>query len=242
MYTRNSQISYGGFGCGAGSDDYPGNGGGYTLGTGNSTTASPAYSYCKNALQRVDGANEEEGKVIINFKEYQRPSTDYVVNTSGSNVLTLPTDVASGDTITINNTGVRQSGTYVRYTIPTDVLVQIEAWGAGGSVGNMYSSVTQPGGKGAYLKSADITLAAGTELLILVGQKGDINPAAYNGDGSGRRRRRRNLYMSNSTYWDCFIICIYRSHTKCIYQTIVNSSWRWTEVVIKAIVAVEIPD
>lgn len=192
IYSRNGQTGYGGFGGGVANDDLPGFGGGYINGASGTT----AYSYCENAIERKDGENEDQGKVIIHFKKYVRTAKTFVVNTPGSDTLNMPTDLMSGDTITINNTGTRHIGTFVRYTIPTDITVQIEGWGASGSAGNVATTSNQvEPGKGAYIKTNEISLTAGTELFILVGQKGGLDPSVYAGDGSGRRRWRRNLHI-----------------------------------------------
>lgn len=107
----------------------------------------------------------------------------YIANAPGSNVLSLPSTIKAGESIIFNNTGTRNTGSIIRFTVPTQMNIQLEGWGAAGSNGNTYTAITQPGGKGAYIKSEEISVDAGTELLILVGQKGDINPAAYAGDG-----------------------------------------------------------
>lgn len=154
----------------------------------------------RSQIQQTDEIRKTYQEDVDNMDEIyaaQGQSSDYIANQPGSNTLSIPTSFSAGDTLTLNTTGTRNTGSIIRLTIPTKMTIQIEAWGAGGSVGNTYSSVTQPAGKGAYLKTNDITIEAGTELLILIGQKGDISPAAYNGDGSGRWWRWWNIYIQN---------------------------------------------
>lgn len=111
----------------------------------------------------------------------------YIANEPGSSTLDLPTTIKTGESIVFNHTSTRNTGSIIRFTIPNQTNIQIEGWGAAGSVGNAYTSPAVIGGKGAYIKTDEISIEAGTELLILVGQKGELDPLSYAGDGSSRR-------------------------------------------------------
>lgn len=110
---------------------------------------------------------------------------------AGPTTYTLAVTDANGctgtDTVLINTSGggvsgsdtIMYSGGIVNYAVPSGCtgLITIEVWGAEGGFGS--SSNIQPG-LGAYQKG-DFNLAAGTPLLILVGQR----PPSGNGGGGG---------------------------------------------------------
>ncbi|MCB9231787.1 MAG: hypothetical protein H6581_08990 [Bacteroidia bacterium] len=118
---------------------------------------------------------------------------DLTLSGSGWYVLTVTDSIGcSGmDTVMVDTNGIGTSGTMTfTYTGKIDTfivppcagggMVTIEAWGA---EGGGPTAGTNQGGKGAYLKG-DFALSGGDTLLILVGQKGQVNYGYGGGGGS----------------------------------------------------------
>lgn len=102
----------------------------------------------------------------------------YTANAVGSSTLSLPSKVKKNDTLTFNitNTTVstKYTGTILSYTFPCDCTVKIEAKGARGGYGNLYTyglTDASRSGSGAYVYGT-FTFAEGDQVLILVGQAG----------------------------------------------------------------------
>lgn len=72
------------------------------------------------------------------------------------------------------------TGTIESWTVPDNVeLIKIEAWGAEGGSNNWYM-----GGKGAYM-SGNFNIPSGTEIQIVVGQKGTSSTTYRSAGGGG---------------------------------------------------------
>lgn len=102
----------------------------------------------------------------------------YTANAVGSASMAVPSKVRKNDTLTFNitNTDVstKYKGTIMSYTFPCDCTVKIEAKGARGGYGNLYTyglTDASRSGSGAYVYGT-FTFAKGDQLLILVGQAG----------------------------------------------------------------------
>ena len=102
----------------------------------------------------------------------------YTANAVGSASMSVPSKVRKNDTLTFNitNTDVstKYKGTIMSYTFPCDCTVKIEAKGARGGYGNLYTyglTDDSRSGSGAYVYGT-FTFAKGDQLLILVGQAG----------------------------------------------------------------------
>ncbi|MES9780215.1 MULTISPECIES: hypothetical protein [Bacillus cereus group] len=108
--------------------------------------------------------------------------TDYIANSVGSNLLKFPSAFNKGDRLTINTTGVGQSGYRVEWIVPATAKYRLIACGAeGGNVTDSYINNCPPG-KGAMI-IGEFTLNKGEIINIVVGQKPDH--VAYSGSGGG---------------------------------------------------------
>lgn len=103
---------------------------------------------------------------------------NYTINQVGNPAMTIPSKAKTGDTWTFNITNsdpeTAYTGTILRCAIPVDCRVKIEAYGARGSYGNLYTygvTETSRSGNGAYVHG-EFDFAGGDELLLLVGQHG----------------------------------------------------------------------
>lgn len=104
--------------------------------------------------------------------------SEYIINEVGSANMSPPDDLSEGDTLRFNITNSDEStgytGTIMNWTVPVDLVVQIDAYGSRGSYGNLYTyglTDTSRSGNGAHVGGV-FNLPAGSELLILVGQHG----------------------------------------------------------------------
>ena len=104
--------------------------------------------------------------------------TAYTANTAGSTSFNFPSKIAVGDTLRFNVTNTdnatQYTGTMIHYTLPVSCKVNIRAYGARGSYGNLYTygvSNTSRSGNGAYVYGI-FEFAEGDELLMICGQHG----------------------------------------------------------------------
>jgi len=157
------------------------------------TTASTIFTFQSNAGA---AATTTSFRVVLVPSKSTIAPTTYIANEEGSNVINIPTSFVKGDKLIFNTTGTRNTGSLIRFKLPQNATIQIEAYGAEGSEGNMASQPIRPAaGKGAYIKTDSFTVNQNDEFIILVGQKGDLNPSQYAGDGSGGGRRWRYFCM-----------------------------------------------
>ena len=115
--------------------------------------------------------------------------SEYIINEIGSAEMSIPDGLSEGDTLRFNITNSDEAtaytGTIMNWTVPMDLVVQIDAYGSRGSYGNLYTyglTDTSRSGNGAHVGGV-FNLSAGSELLILVGQHGKD---AMTGTGSTR--------------------------------------------------------
>lgn len=80
---------------------------------------------------------------------------------------------------TYANSTTGRTGTVQSWTVPSSGLYKIECWGAEGGAGN-----GGVGGKGAY-RYGEMTLTAGDEIKIIVGQAGVRSGSGYEAGGGG---------------------------------------------------------
>jgi len=112
----------------------------------------------------------------------------YIINKVGTNVLNYPTSYYNGDKLIFNSTGTADTGNYIIYTAPSAMTVQVEVRGAAGGPGNVLDSGKNNGGKGAYIKTNNVSLNSGDRILIVVGQMGKLNHLYKSSDGTGGGR------------------------------------------------------
>ena len=103
---------------------------------------------------------------------------NYVINEVGSRTKNIPSKLSKGDTlrfnITNNSTTNPYLGYFIDYEIPADCTLKIEAYGARGSYGNLYTyglTSSTRSGNGAYIYGT-FTFNGGDKLLMAVGQHG----------------------------------------------------------------------
>lgn len=114
--------------------------------------------------------------------------TDYIYNNVGSaTIISNPTKLAKGDTLTFNITNsditTKYKGTILSYTFPNDCTVAIEAAGARGGLGTTAGKTGQLYGYGAKV-NATIEFKKGDQLLLLVGQAGTIYDSSRTSDST----------------------------------------------------------
>lgn len=104
--------------------------------------------------------------------------SNHIINSVGSASFSYPTKIIKNDTLRFNvtntNDSTRYTGTIIQYTFPVKCKVKIEAMGARGSYGNLYTyGITEKSrsGNGAYCYGTFL-FEKGDQLLILVGQHG----------------------------------------------------------------------
>lgn len=102
----------------------------------------------------------------------------YIINPVGSATMTLPDKLRKGDILRFNITNSSTSnpytGTIMSYTFPVDCTVKINAYGARGAYGNLYTygvSSTSRSGNGAYVYGT-FEFKKGDQIMILIGQHG----------------------------------------------------------------------
>lgn len=103
---------------------------------------------------------------------------NYVINSVGSTTKTLPSKLSKGDTLRFNITNSSSSnpylGYYLDYEFPANCTVKIQAYGARGSYGNLYTSgltSSTRSGSGAYV-TGTFEFKKGDKLLMAIGQHG----------------------------------------------------------------------
>jgi hypothetical protein len=103
---------------------------------------------------------------------------DYVINDVGSTSLSFPSKIKKGDTFRFNITNADSAtaylGYYINYVLPQKCKVKIDAYGARGAYGNLYTygvTDTTRSGNGAYA-SGVFNFEEGDSLLMAIGQYG----------------------------------------------------------------------
>lgn len=102
----------------------------------------------------------------------------YTVNSVGSTSMNIPSTLVVNDVLRFNITNSSTSnpylGYYLTYTFPFNCSAQIQAYGARGSYGNLYTygaSSTARSGSGAYV-TGTFDFKKGDILLMAIGQLG----------------------------------------------------------------------
>lgn len=102
----------------------------------------------------------------------------YTINSVGSKIFNYPSSLKVNDTMRFNITNSNNATAYlgylIPYTFPCACKVKIQAYGARGGYGNLYTygvSASSRSGNGAYVYGT-FTFKKGDQLLIAVGQHG----------------------------------------------------------------------